>query len=136
MSNDYVFFYSDYLSETSVTELMFRGSVATLHRRVGANSRTAMNSVFSVFDSDDCRLFARALGHAWEMFLQARGLRGDNIDTAKGALTYAIFHEAQNGERNARRLAIAAVARMSRFEPMVRRQRMWRQPDLPRAASF
>jgi hypothetical protein len=95
-----------------------------------------MECMNSVFDSDDCRLLERALDHAWEMFLKAGGLTADNLDTAKGALTYAIFHEAHDGERNARRLAIAAVARMSKFEPVVRRQRTWRQPDIKRVSSF
>jgi hypothetical protein len=95
-----------------------------------------MECMNSVFDSDDCHLLARALENAWEMVLKTGGLTADNLDTAKAALTYAICHEAQNGERNARRLAVAAVARMSRFEPVVRRQRMWRQPDIQRVSSF
>jgi hypothetical protein len=88
------------------------------------------------FDSDDCRLFARALDHAWDIFLKAGGLTAHNLDTARAALTYAIFHAAQDGERNARRLAMAAVARMSKFEPAVMQQRQFRQPDMKSAGSF
>jgi hypothetical protein len=88
------------------------------------------------FDSDDCRLFAQALDHAWEIFLKAGGLTAHNLDTAKASLTYAIFHAARDGERNPRRLAMAAVARMSKFEHVVTQQRMWRQPDIKRAGSF
>jgi hypothetical protein len=43
------------------------------------------------FDSDDCRLFAQALDHAWDIFLKAGGLTTHNLDTAKASLTYAIF---------------------------------------------
>jgi hypothetical protein len=95
-----------------------------------------MECMNAAFDSDDCRLFAQALDHAWEIFLKAGGLTTHNLDTAKAALTYAIFHAAQDGERNARRLAIAAVARMSKFEPVVMQQRMFRQPDKKSAGSF
>src|SRR4051794_14316143 len=99
----------------SVTEPMFSGRLVTISW-LGNLSMECMNSAF---DSDDCRAFARALDYAWEIFLRAGGLTAYNLDTAKGTLTYAILHEAQNGQRNARRLAIAAVAQMAQFEPVV-----------------
>jgi hypothetical protein len=88
------------------------------------------------YDSEDCRLFAQALDLAWKIFLNAGALTTDNLDTAKASLTYAIFHAAATGERHPRRLAVAAVARMPKFEHAVAQQRMWRQPEMQRARSY
>lgn len=80
------------------------------------------------YDSEDCRVFAQALDHAWEMFLKTKRLTSRNIDTAKAALAYAILHEASDGQRNPRSLAAAAVARMANHETQVRQQRSWHPP--------
>jgi hypothetical protein len=82
----------------------------------------------TVYDSDDCRVFAKALDHAWEIFLKAGKLTPLNVDIAKASLAYAIFHAAAGGLRNPRRLAMAAVARISQFEAQVTEQRVWCVP--------
>jgi hypothetical protein len=69
-----------------------------------------------VYDSEDCRVFAEAFEHGWEIFLKTRRLTVQNIGVAKGALSFAILDAAATGERNARRLAMAAVARMAKYE--------------------
>jgi hypothetical protein len=68
------------------------------------------------YDSEDCNLFAEALEQAWRIFLKTGRLTSANIDLVKPALTLAIFETAQTGERNVRRLAVGAVARMAKFE--------------------
>jgi hypothetical protein len=75
------------------------------------------------YDSDDCTILAKALEHAWEIFLKTKRLTAQNHDIAKGALSLAILEAAGIGERNPRRLAIAAVARMSKYEARVRAER-------------
>jgi len=75
------------------------------------------------YTSEDCRLFSMALDYAWDIFLKSRGLTSKNVDTAKAALTYAIFHSAREGERNPRKPAIAAVARIDHFHPNIEIQR-------------
>jgi hypothetical protein len=99
-------------------------------------SRNPVERMNIVYDSEDCRLFAQALDVAWRIFLNAGALTTDNIDTAKAALTYAIFNAAESGERHPRRLAVAAVARMPKFEAVVAQQRMWRQPETQRTGSY
>lgn len=74
------------------------------------------------FNSDDCRVFAKALDYAWEIFLKSGRLTSGNHDIARAALTLAIFESAGN-ERNPRRLAIAAVARMGKYEHSLKAQR-------------
>ena len=69
-----------------------------------------------VYDSDDCRVFAEAFERGWELFLKTRRLTVQNIDVAPGALAFAILDVASNGERNARLIAVAAVARMAKYE--------------------
>jgi hypothetical protein len=81
------------------------------------------------YTSEDCDVFAQALEHAWEMFLTTGRLNKDNLDTAQAALSYAIFQAAAGGERNARRLAIVAVANFEAIEPRIRRERSWCCPD-------
>lgn len=68
------------------------------------------------FDSEDCTVMAKALDQAWEIFLKTKRLTSQNHDIAKGALSLAIMDAAGGGERNPRRLAISAVARMSKYE--------------------
>ncbi len=66
----------------------------------------------TAFSSDECNVLAQALEAAWEIFLRSRRLETINIDTAKGELTRSILAAYENGERNPRRLAIAAVAQL------------------------
>jgi hypothetical protein len=72
------------------------------------------------YDSDDCRVFATALDQAWAIYLRTGRLTSRNVDVAKAALAYALLEAAQTGERNPRRLAIAAVGRMSKYESKLR----------------
>ena len=72
-----------------------------------------------IYDSDDCRVFEKALDYAWEIFLRSGRLTSANHDVAKAALTYAILKSATD-ERHARRLAVAAVSRMAKYEHWVR----------------
>lgn len=76
-----------------------------------------------VYDSDDCRILAEALDQAWAIFLRTGRLTTQNIDVAKAALTYALLEATQKGERNCRRLAVAAVARMAKYESKLRHTR-------------
>jgi hypothetical protein len=80
--------------------------------------------VRSAFDSNDCRIFAEALELAWEIFLKTGRLTSANVDIAKAALTRAMLEAAEKGERNTRRLAIAAVGGMARFEGKLRSERL------------
>jgi hypothetical protein len=73
-------------------------------------------SMGRAFDTDDCLLFSKALDCAWEIFLKTKRLTSQNYDIAKGALSYAILEAAAEGERRPRRLAIAAVTRMAKYE--------------------
>jgi hypothetical protein len=75
------------------------------------------------FSGSECRILADALDKAWEIFLKTGRLTATNIDTARGALAYAIMEAAAVGERNPRRLAIAAVARMAKHEHRIRFER-------------
>jgi hypothetical protein len=77
----------------------------------------------AAYNSEDCQLLANALEQAWELFLQNGGLTFENADTAQASLTYAILDTASKGERNPRRLAFAAVARVPEFEPEIRKRR-------------
>lgn len=72
------------------------------------------------YDTDDCKLFAKALDQAWEIFLKTGPLTSRNVDVAKAALTYALLEVAEKGERNSRRLAVAAVGRMAKYEGKLR----------------
>jgi hypothetical protein len=77
------------------------------------------------YRSEDCRAFAKALELAWEIFLRTGRLTSQNIDVAKAALSYSIFEAAENGQRNPRILAIAAVACMANHEARIKRERSW-----------
>jgi hypothetical protein len=81
------------------------------------------------YSSEDCNVFSAALDYAWDLFLKTNKLTSDNIDTAKAALTYAILHSARGGERNPRRLAVSAVARIESFQPAIQMQRSWSRPN-------
>jgi hypothetical protein len=77
----------------------------------------------SAYSSDDCEIFARALDQAWAILLKTGRLTNRNVHVAKAALTFALLETAEKGERNIRRLAIAAVGRMARYESRLRYER-------------
>ena len=77
----------------------------------------------AAYNSEDCELLAKALEQAWELFLKTQELTFENVDTARASLTYAILDAASKGERNPRRLAFGAVARVPEFEAEIRKQR-------------
>jgi hypothetical protein len=66
----------------------------------------------SAFTSDECNLLEQALDAAWDIALHSGQLDSYRLETAKSALTRAILAGYENGERNTRRLAIAAVAQL------------------------
>lgn len=75
-----------------------------------------MNAAFS---SDECNLLEQALDVAWDIVLHSGKLDGYRLETAKAALTRAILTGFENGERNARRLAIGAVAQLETYATRV-----------------
>jgi len=77
----------------------------------------------AVFSSTECDTLEKALDVAWEIYLRSGKLDRLNIDTAKAALTRAILDGFESGERNARRLAIAAVANIEQYEAQIIRRR-------------
>jgi len=77
----------------------------------------------TAFNSTECNALEQALAIAWDIFLRSGRLDRHNLDTAKAALTRAILDGFENGERNVRRLAIAAVANIEQFEAQILRQR-------------
>jgi hypothetical protein len=79
------------------------------------------------FDDEECGLLADGLEKAWEIFLKTGGLTAKNVDIARAALAYAVLECAAAGERNPRRLAIAAVAKMPRHEHQIRYARSFSQ---------
>ena len=84
-----------------------------------------MTGINLVYTSEDCNIFAKALDFAWEIYLKTGRLTKDNLDTAKGALSYGILQAAKTGERNARRLAMVAIAHADAIEPRIRMERSW-----------
>lgn len=77
----------------------------------------------SAFTSAECNELEQVLAIAWEIYLRKGQLDPYNLDTARAALTRAILDSFEQGERNPRRLAIAAVAGMSQYEAVVMRRR-------------
>lgn len=73
-----------------------------------------------VYDAEDCKTLSEALDKAWEIYLRTGRLTAQNVDIAKAALAYALLDAAETGERNVRRLAIAAVGRMAKYEGKLR----------------
>jgi len=69
----------------------------------------------AAFTSDECNLLAEALDDAWDIALRSGQLDGYRLEAAKSALTRAILTGFESGERNARRLAIVAVAQLESF---------------------
>jgi len=71
----------------------------------------------TAFTSDECNVLAQALDTAWEIFSHSQAVGSANIDLTKATLTRSILTAYENGERNPRRLAIAAVAQLDRPQP-------------------
>lgn len=71
----------------------------------------------TAFTSDECNVLALALDTAWDIFLHSKRLESANIDVTKAALTRSILAGYESGERNARRLAITAVAQLDAPPP-------------------
>jgi hypothetical protein len=78
----------------------------------------------AAFSSDECNLLEQALDAAWDIILHSGQLDGFNLETAKAALTRAILTGYESGERNARRLAIAAVAQIETYAARVPRPQL------------
>jgi hypothetical protein len=72
------------------------------------------------YSSDECNILAQALDVAWDICRQSGHLDTRSIETAKSALTRSILSNYESGERNTRRLAIAAVAQLDSPQPMSR----------------
>jgi len=77
----------------------------------------------TVFTSAECNELEKVLDIAWEIYLRKGRLDAYNLDTARAALTRAILEGFEQGERNPRRLAIAAVASMAQYEAVIMRRR-------------
>ena len=78
----------------------------------------------NAFTSEECNALAQALDVAWDICRHSGELDALKIDPTKAALTRAILAGYENGERNVRRLAIAAVAQLhTRSHPPVPNQR-------------
>lgn len=68
------------------------------------------------YDTDECTLLAKALDHAWELYLKSKRLTSHNLDLAKGAIAYAVLEVARMGGGNPRQIAKAAMTRVSKHE--------------------
>jgi hypothetical protein len=77
----------------------------------------------TVFTSAECNELEKVLDIAWDIYLRKGQLDAHNLDTARAALTRAILEGFEQGERNPRRLAIAAVASMAQYEAVIMRRR-------------
>lgn len=73
----------------------------------------------NAFTSDECNLLAEALNFAWDICRNAGDLDTRNRDAAEAVLTQSILAGYETGERNARSLAIMAVAELDK--PSTRR---------------
>ena len=77
----------------------------------------------TVFTSAECNELEQVLDIAWEIYLRKGELDSHNLDTARAALTRAILDGFEQGDRNPRRLAIAAVATIAQYEAVIVRRR-------------
>jgi hypothetical protein len=77
------------------------------------------------YDSQDCAVFSEALNGAMTIYMRERRLIPQTLDIAAAALAYALFDAAATGERNPRRLAVAAAANVAGYETRLREQRSW-----------
>lgn len=73
----------------------------------------------AAFTSDECNLLEEALDVAWDIVLHSGKVDEFRLETAKAALTRAILTGYESGERNVRRLAIAAVAQLETYAARV-----------------
>jgi hypothetical protein len=62
-----------------------------------------------VFDESDCDRMERALLRAYRLFMHSGRLSPDNLSITKAALSRAIMHAMERGEREESRLAMYAV---------------------------
>jgi hypothetical protein len=67
----------------------------------------------NAFTSEECNVLAEALDVAWDICRHSGELDAMKLDSTKATLTRAILTGYDNGERNVRRLAIAAVAQLN-----------------------
>ena len=72
------------------------------------------------YSSDECNILAQALDVAWDICRQAGRLDARSIEATKAELTRSILTNYEAGERNTRRLAIAAVAQLDTPQPISR----------------
>ena len=72
------------------------------------------------YSSDECNVLAQALDVAWDICRQSGQLDTRSIESTKAELTRSILTGFESGERNTRRLAIAAVAQLEWPQPMSR----------------
>jgi hypothetical protein len=77
----------------------------------------------SAYDAEECTLLAKALDHAWELYLKSKRLTAYNLDLAQGAIAYAVMEVARMGGGNPRQIAKAAIARVSEHEQRLQAER-------------
>jgi hypothetical protein len=70
------------------------------------------------YSSDECNVLAQALDVAWDICRQSGQLETHSIEAMKAELTRSILTSYEGGERNIRRLAIAAVAQLDTPQPI------------------
>lgn len=75
------------------------------------------------YDTEECSLLAKALDHAWELYLKSKRLTAYNLDLAKGAIAYAVMDVARRGGDNPRQIAKAAMARVAVHERRLQAER-------------
>ena len=79
------------------------------------------------YDTEECTLLAKALDHAWELYLKSKRLTAYNLDLAKGAIAYAVMDVARKGGGNPRQIAKAAMPRVSVHERRLQVERSIRR---------
>jgi len=73
----------------------------------------------TAFTSDECNVLAEALDMAWDICLRSGRLRTLDVDLIKSVLTRSIMIEYEGGERDVRRLALAAAAHLQVAQPPI-----------------
>ena len=81
----------------------------------------------SSYNNDECTVLAKALDHAWELYLKSKRLTAHNLDLAKGAVAYAVMEAARMGGDNPRQIAKAAIARVGEHEQRLQAERAIRR---------
>jgi hypothetical protein len=79
------------------------------------------------YDTEECSLLAKALDHAWELYLKSKRLTAHNLDLAKGAIAYAVMEVARMGGDNPRQIAKAAMTCVSEHEQRSQAERAIRR---------